>query len=264
MKFEEIVKMTQPELWSALFDYYNEHLCSFVEGDYLSIMGDIPVMLVAHLDTVHHEQVKHICKSEDGNIIMSPQGIGGDDRCGVYALMQIYKTMPEGMKPYLLFTCDEETGGNGAYSFCEDFEKGNVHPDLYEMNYLIEVDRRGLMEAVYYDCDNPEFEKLFQDYGFDTYWGTFSDISYLAPTMGCAAVNLSAGYYNPHTNHEYINMDHLQYTIDAVCAILTEDNSFYQYVEAEKSWEKYSPKGWDYISKYDGEWEYGNYYTSKK
>lgn len=159
MTFEQIVKMTQPELWSALFDYYNEHLCSFVEGDYLSIMGDIPVMLVAHLDTVHHKQVEHICKSEDGNIIMSPQGIGGDDRCGVYALMQIYKTMPDGMKPYLLFTCDEETGGNGAYSFCEDFEKGNVHPDLYEMNYLIEVDRRGLMEAVYYDCDNPEFEK---------------------------------------------------------------------------------------------------------
>ena len=110
MTFEEIVKMTQPELWSALFDYYNEHLCSFVEGDYLSIMGDIPVMLVAHLDTVHHEQVKHICKSEDGNIIMSPEGIGGDDRCGVYALMEVYRTMPEGMKPYLLFTCDEETG----------------------------------------------------------------------------------------------------------------------------------------------------------
>ena len=80
-------------------------------------------------------------------------------------------------------------------------------------------------------------------------------------------MNLSAGYYNPHTCHEYVNMDHLQYTIDAVCSILAEDNQYYEYVEAVRSWERYTryiPKGWDCLYTSDGEWEYGNYYTSKK
>ena len=39
---------------------------------------------------------------------MSPQGIGGDDRCGVFALQSIYAAAKK--KPWLLFTCDEETG----------------------------------------------------------------------------------------------------------------------------------------------------------
>ena len=73
-------------------------------------------MLVAHLDTVHEESVRDICTTADGNILMSPQGIGGDDRCGVFALVKIYKSAQ--LKPWLLFMCDEEVGGIGAKAFC--------------------------------------------------------------------------------------------------------------------------------------------------
>lgn len=262
MKLEKIVKLTQEELYIAIKKHYKNKLLSCAEGEYITVKGDIPVMLVAHLDTVHQEIVKHICKSDDGNIIMSPQGIGGDDRCGVFALMQIYKNLPSGNKPYLLFTCDEETGGNGAYAFAQDFENGSVDHDLYDMNFLIEIDRMGLMEAVYYDCDNPDFEDVFLGYGFDTHYGTFSDICYIAPIMGCASVNLSAGYYNAHTYHEYINIDHLMYTVDCVTDLLLGDVEYFEYIETDKKWK--NVQGWDWCSGYDSDLVCGNYTTSKE
>ena len=73
-------------------------------------------MLVAHLDTVHDEPVRDICVSADGNILMSPQGIGGDDRCGCFALVKVFQSAQ--VKPWLLFTCEEEVGGIGAKYFC--------------------------------------------------------------------------------------------------------------------------------------------------
>ena len=78
----------------------------FAKDKFILVCGVAPVMLVAHLDTVHAESVKDICKTDGGNILMSPQGIGGDDRCGVDALNKIYNL--SAVKPHLLFTCDEE------------------------------------------------------------------------------------------------------------------------------------------------------------
>ena len=72
---------------------------------------------------------------------MSPQGIGGDDRCGVYALSKIYGQSSR--KPWLLFTCDEEVGGIGAHVFCEDHAKGKLPESLSNLKFLIELDRKG-------------------------------------------------------------------------------------------------------------------------
>ena len=138
-------------------------------------------MLLAHLDTVHKEPVKHICRTENGNILMSPQGIGGDDRCGVYALTAVYEQSQ--VKPWLLFTCDEEIGGVGAEAFCAKHKAGKTPKELDEMKLLIEIDRKGRNDAVFYDCDNPEFEKYITGKGFETEWGSFSDISYVAPEL---------------------------------------------------------------------------------
>ena len=66
---------------------------------------------------------------------------------------------------------------------------------------------------MYYDCDNPEFEAYITSKGFETQCGSLSDISYVAPELGVAAVNLSSGYYNAHTQHEYINRKHLNATV---------------------------------------------------
>lgn len=208
-------------------------------------------MLVAHMDTVHHTPVKEICRTKSGNILMSPQGIGGDDRCGVYALNVVYEQ--SAVKPWLLFTCDEEIGCVGASAFCSVYRKGTLPKELDDLKLIVEIDRKGKNDAVYYDCGNREFEDYITSKGFKTAMGSVSDISYVAPELGVAAVNLSSGYYEAHTLHEYINRNHLNATIKAVTEIVADsvkpDFPKYEYIEDQRF------MGWGRWGIYSGEKE---------
>lgn len=230
MKLEEFLKPTQEELFSKLNGMYQGQAVG-VAGSFILVKGIAPIMLVAHLDTVHKEPVRDICTSADGNILMSPQGIGGDDRCGVYALVKTYDISP--VKPYLLFTTDEETGAKGAKTFVKCLEQLS---ELKALKLIVEIDRRGRNDAVYYDCDNPDLEEYISSKGFVTDYGTFSDISVIAPALGIAAVNLSSGYYNAHQLHEFINRAELEATITKVVEIVAEaaraEFPRYEYVDA--------------------------------
>lgn len=237
---------TQKELYTMLRSTYKGRESS-CKNCYILVQGEAPVLLVAHLDTVHHESVKTICKSDNGNILMSPQGIGGDDRCGVYALNAIWERCK--VKPWLLFTCDEEIGGHGAEAFCAKHENGKLPKVLDELKLIIEIDRKGKDDAVYYGCDNPEFENYITGKGFETEWGSFSDISYIAPELGVAAVNLSSGYYNAHTQHEYINRKHLNATVKRVIEIVADatkpDFPKYEYIESDRIYRGFYGRGWE-------------------
>ncbi len=239
-KLEDFVKPTQNELFNMLLKKYRDVAIAHF-GNYILIPGQAPIMLLAHMDTVHEKPVKHICKSPDGNILMSPQGIGGDDRCGVYALVKVHEASL--IKPWLLFTCNEEIGGLGAEKFVMDYSddgrlpkgKGRLPEDITKMKLLIEIDRKGKNDAVYYGCNNSEFEKYITSKGFITAYGSFSDISVIAPVMGVAAVNLSSGYYNQHTLHEYINCKQIGAVIKSVVEIVADaakpDFPKYEYIK---------------------------------
>lgn len=232
-QLEDFLMPTQKELFSTLCKMFGRKTIA-LKGGYILIPGEAPIMLVAHLDTVHKERVKHICKTQNGNILMSPQGIGGDDRCGVYALVTAHKLSR--VKPWLLFTCDEEVGGVGAGKFCEQHKKNRLPKGLKDLKCLIEIDREGKDDAVYYDCANEEFEAYITGKGFKTDFGSYSDISDLAPELGVAAVNLSSGYYNAHTQHEYIDRKQLNATVKRVVEIVDDstkpDFPKYEYVES--------------------------------
>ena len=240
MTLEQVIKPTQKALFKLIRGTYRGTY--FSKGKFILVRGKAPVMLVAHLDTVHEEPVRHICQTKDGNIIMSPQGIGGDDRCGVFALMKVYDLT--GGLPWLLFTCDEERGGLGADAFCLAYRRGHLPPELDDLKFIVEIDRRGANDAVYYDCDNPYFEAYVTDKGFTPAHGSFSDISYIAPELNVAAVNLSSGYYNAHQLSEYINRAELEHTIDRVAEMVQDAaldvTPHYEYVRAAEDWD------WDY------------------
>jgi hypothetical protein len=198
-------------------------------GDgYVYAQGSFPVLLVAHLDTVH-EHLPSVIKYDDkSDALYSPQGIGGDDRCGVYMILEIIKKY----NCSVLFCEDEECGAVGATKFT----KTKLARSL-EFNYIIEFDRQGYNDAVFYSCDNEKFEEFITKDYYETAWGTFSDISVLAPYFGCAAVNLSCGYYKPHTKSEYVILSEMSDSICAACRILdrtTEDDKF-EYVESYRS-----------------------------
>lgn len=202
---------------------------------FLYAEGNAPYMLVAHLDTVHKKLPSIICYSKNGDYMMSPQGIGGDDRCGVYIILELLNKLS--FKPYIVFTMEEETGGIGAKAFAKYITEQEQMPEL---KYIVEFDRKGNQDCVFYQCDNKDFVDFVEKFGFSKAYGTFSDISTIAPAMGVAAVNLSSGYYNPHTEHEYVSMRDVNKIINKSYKMLCTECSNFEYVEAKWDYGSYS------------------------
>lgn len=190
---------------------------------YIYAEGNIPVILVAHVDTVHKHLPRQIYYDRKYRVLWSPDGLGADDRAGVLAILQLIK---KGYRPYVLFTDGEEKGGWGAFEAAEQLDPPNVY-------MIIEFDRRGSNDAVYYACDCPELEEYIQSYGFEKAVGTFSDISVLCPAWGIAGVNLSTGYYNAHSKAEYLKLDELERNISRVAEMLENPpKELFEYREA--------------------------------
>ena len=228
--FKKILKMEQKDLKLFLYNTMKEkgYNPQFRDG-FIYAKGELPVMLVAHMDTVHKSVVKEIYVSDCGNIT-SPQGIGGDDRCGIYMITQLMQH-----KPYILFTEDEEVGGVGAKKFAAAYNKNEIEP--IDVKYLIELDRKGCNDMVFYECDNEEFEKYIGKFGWDSRYGTYSDICSVAPVIGKAAVNLSSGYYKAHTTEEIINIDDVMTNIKRVRKMIkaskNDEVPSFKYVRSE-------------------------------
>ena len=229
-EFEKICKMSQKELKKYVVDQLKKSNKNVISEDgFVYADGDFPVLLVAHLDTVHEKLPTSILYDLQTNTVSSPDGIGGDDRCGVYMILKIIKKY----NCSVLFCEDEEKGLIGATKFT----KAAFAKDL-DFNYIIEFDRKGKNDAVFYNCDNDEFEDFITAEYFEKSYGSFSDISAVAPFIGRAAVNLSCGYYNAHTTKEYVNLTEMERNIIYACEILertTEDDVF-DYVEAKRNY----------------------------
>ena len=244
LTFETILRLPQMELKKRLKAELKSRGYPVTDKPgYLYAEGTIPVLLVAHMDTVHRQPVEQICYSADRAVAMSPQGIGGDDRCGVWMILQILRTA----NCHVLFCEDEEVGCVGA----KKFTRGPLRP---QVNYIVELDRRGSNDAVFYRCDNPEFEDFVTSFGFETAGGSCSDISYIAPYLETAAVNISCGYYCEHQRHEYIHLEEIELNADRVAQMVTQQTEHFEYMEQQDSFfggRAYQYSMWDTASERD-------------
>lgn len=229
-EFQCILRMSQKELKHYLAKHLKSSGYTITsQNGFLYAEGSIPVLLVAHLDTIHQEKPEIICISEDGRYMMSPQGIGGDDRCGVYMILQIIQSA----KCHILFCEEEETGANGARVFTQS----KIHPDV---NYIIEMDRRGNNDAVFYGCANPDFTDFVESFDFIEALGSFSDISVIAPYLKTAAVNISAGYYYEHRLHEFIDLVAMECNIRRITQMVQTAVSHFPYMQRKNSFGQFS------------------------
>jgi hypothetical protein len=200
-----------------LFDYLKRSSYAVAGSDYvLWWRGEGLACLVAHIDHVYEESEEWLRRPifYDGERLSSMLGIAGDDRAGVYAVMRLF----EELEVNALFTDGEERGGIGAREACSEER-------LFSVPYFIEIDRRGIGEAVFYNCEErlvPDFVRVINKY-FKVCRGTFSDISILGRYFGVASVNLSAGFFNEHRGREeYIYLPGLEYTLIVVPRVLRE------------------------------------------
>lgn len=206
-----------------LIEEYGEENVVSIEA-YIVAKGNVPITLVAHLDTVHDRLTTLKEITVNGDIISSSYGIGGDDRCGVYI---ISKLAERNNKPNIILTTDEEIGRIGAKVLCgtNDIEL------VRNSKYIIELDRRGNNDAVFYDCDNQDFiDYIIDEFRFEFARGSYSDISNIAPKLNIAAVNLSSGYYNAHTIEEYINFQDVKDIYKRVSEMIDNlPNKYFRY-----------------------------------
>ncbi len=235
--FEQLVSLSQPALKKVMSKFLRSKYHKVTETkDYILAKGDIPIALVAHMDTVFDKPVENMFYDARKNVIWSPEGLGADDRAGVFAIIQIIRS---GLRPHIILTTDEEKGCLGAAELCE------IKNPFKKLQYIIELDRRGANDCVFYDCESPEFVEYIESFGFVENWGSFSDICEICPAWGVAGVNLSVGYKDEHSYSELLYVSHLLATIDKVKKMLQEkDIPFFKYVESPYaySWSKLSKK----------------------
>lgn len=190
--------------------YYGKDNVVYAKGYFILAVGSIPIGLVAHMDTVVWRGIVDL--KEKKGVVSAKYGLGADDRAGIYAIV---KLIQQGYRPSIIFTNQEEVGGLGA--------KGLAHCLVeFRVKYLIQLDRHGRDDAVFYDCPNKKFKDYVCSFGFRERQGIYSDISFLCPPWDVAGVNLSVGYFYEHTEKECLKIEYLEETIEKVKKMLDD------------------------------------------
>lgn len=213
VNIRDIVQMTIPELMKWAYGYLQSigYTDMKVTPDYIYAEGELPIILVAHMDTVAEKPPEDLMTTPE-NILFAPGSVlGGDDRAGVYSVL--YIATHTKVRPYIILTTGEEHGGIGAHAAAKELKPKGLH-------YAIELDRRGENDAVFYDLDSKEFEEFATQLGFKTAIGSFSDIGTLCPAWNCAGVNFSIGFNSEHTDNEKLNLKWTKNTINMVLELL--------------------------------------------
>ena len=212
--FEQLASLSQSSLKRVMANFLRKYYPNVVETkDYIFAEGSIPIALVAHMDTVFKTPVSNLYYDQRKGVLWSPNGLGADDRAGVFAILKI---LQEGFRPSVIFTTDEEQGGLGASALAQ------IPCPIPNLKYMIELDRRGSNDCVFYDCYCPEFVDYVESFGFCEKWGSFSDISFLMSEWLICGVNLSVGYEDEHSYTEQLFIGPLFDTIKKVKKMLSE------------------------------------------
>ena len=212
--FEQLISLDQQSMHKIMSRYLkSKYENIIITSEYIVAIGDIPIALVAHMDTVFKTPVSNLYYDQRKNVMWSSEGLGADDRAGIFAIIKILQA---GFKPSIILTTDEEKGGIGALIL------GQQPCPISNLKYMIELDRRGANDCVFYDCYCPSFVDYVESFGFSIQAGSFSDISFLMSPWHICGVNLSVGYENEHSMCEILNIDFLFETIEKVKTMLSQ------------------------------------------
>lgn len=186
--------------------------------------------VISHTDTVHKIDTINVFEEEHFNSQGYykpslkayndqglPTGIGGDDKCGVFACLTLLKELPF-LKA--AFFVAEETGCNGSRQADEEFFKNvgyGIQFDAPE-NWMITEKCFG---QVLFDRESEFFEKCNQvlsesmnpkDMKYMVH--PYTDVYALRSKFDFSCINFSIGYYDYHTKDEYVVIEDVFNGID--------------------------------------------------
>ena len=217
----------------------------FVKGE-----SDTYPVVVAHLDQVqrHHSKDFKAVVAEDIVFGYSPsqkeyQGLGADDKNGLWIALKCLETF-DVIK--VAFFVGEEIGCVGSSKCDMNF--------FADARFVVEPDRRGgndlITEISGYDIASEAFLNAFDyaSFGYKKTSGLMTDVLELTERgVGVACINMSCGYYSPHSDEEFTVIADLLNALDLVKHIITTCTDVY----AHKATYSYAGRYGSY---------YGNYY----
>ena len=186
------------------------------------IEGDRRILLNAHMDTVGSAVPDVVEEQKDGKTVfrsINNQVIGGDDKCGVYAVLKCITNRTLTTPLSGLLCVAEETGLNGS-----DFAMSN-HKDMFDdVVFNITIDRRGCDEIITKNSDvqlcsdsmDTKLGEWGKDFGLKTSTGSISDVSNIVKELHINGINLFAGYYNAHSGSEYVVFEELMQSVQFI------------------------------------------------
>lgn len=229
--------------------------------------ADVYPCVVAHTDTVHDiEKEFHVL--ECGGVLLAVNekykrvGIGGDDKVGVFVALEALRSI-ENIK--VAFFRDEEIGCHGSRVADMKFFK--------DVAFVLQCDRKGYDDFVndiyntklYSEEFSEAIQELLYKYGRVESDGGLTDVLQLVDNgLEVCVANMSCGYYDPHTENEFIIMKEVFATLDfvkelcndlgdTVWEIKAEDRDNYKHANKYN----YGQGGYsynDYAEEYREEW----------
>lgn len=193
--------------------------------------ADLYPTMVSHIDTVHDinynaelVQLNDMLLAVD-NKTAERYGIGGDDKVGVYITLSMLDAF-DNFKA--VFFKDEEVGcigsSNADFSFFDD------------STIVLECDRRGFGDFVTSisgtklsdDTLINDIQDILDVYKRTTCSGGITDVGEIADKNEVQVANMSCGYYDPHSDNEYILVSEVESTKDMCYNILhrTKDKRY--------------------------------------
>ena len=203
--------------------------------------------VVAHLDQV---QTKH---SRDFKVFLyndvlfaysaengRQEGLGADDKNGIWVALKCLERF-DNVK-IALFK-EEEIGCGGSSVAKLDF--------FEDCRFIAQVDRRNagdLITDISGSLCSDEFKAdllpIAERFGYKETCGMMTDVEELEDRgVGLSCINMSCGYYNPHTDEEYTKWSELQNTRDFVFAIIEGCADVYPFKRERKFYSAYGGYG---------------------
>lgn len=253
-------------------------------------------LLVSHMDTVHKllvynkglaKEGKKVFNNKDGKVegdvsyqvfktptssnkgytYFSTTGIGGDDKNGIFICLEMLRNQQvKHLK--VLFTTEEETGRWGA----KDSLK-NQKDWFSNISYMLEPDRRGNNDIIcqwgrgktYSDEFHKLIQPLFTKFKYKPATGSVTDVFTLFEELEISCFNFSCGYYEAHSDNEYIVEHDVRRALDFLQSLLLTLPLDKVYTQEYETYSSYA-SGYSYNGGYSGSknWSYSKTNTSKQ
>ena len=235
--------------------------------------------IVAHLDQVQRNHSKDFIPIETKELIFgySPrnrrqEGLGADDKNGIWIALKClekYKILK------VAFFVEEETGCRGSSQADMDFFR--------DCRFVIQLDRRGHQDLIatigWTDLCSDEFLKVtgYKQFGYQETEGSMTDILALKENgLEVSCINLSCGYYEPHTDNEFTVKADLMNCLHLTGHIIETCTEVYPHANTWETGNRTGINDWEYeeilteiyemlevdesLSVDDLEFMYGRYY----